>query len=194
MCLRSSMLNWHLNNVRVFALYKKEPNDSYNYTLWYWSLYTLNFRHNIANSHLQKFSNDTAIVELVTQGDKEKYKEVIIFFFDWCGQNRPYINTSMMKEMVIDFHRNVTVITPVNNQCLDIEIVEIVGGHWPWERVNDHHLIQGEQATREQGDLLQGPPYAHLAHVHYNVLNRPYKIVCVCKWTQGLNGVCIQTN
>ena len=88
------------------------------------SLYTSDFRHNTDSCHLQKFSDDTAIVGCVSEGNDLEYKEVIANFVDWCGQNHLRINASKTKELVIDFRRKAATHPPVNIQGLDIETVD----------------------------------------------------------------------
>lgn len=51
------------------------------------TLYTLNLRHNTVNSHLQKFSDDTAIVNYVSEGNDQEYRKVIKDFVCWCECN-----------------------------------------------------------------------------------------------------------
>lgn len=89
------------------------------------TLYTSDFRHNSGSCHLQKFSDDTAIVGCVSEGDDREYRTVITDFVDWCELNHLQLNASKTKEMVIDFRRRKTPQTaPVNIQGLDIEMVE----------------------------------------------------------------------
>ena len=89
------------------------------------TLYTSDFSYNSGSCHLQKFSDDTAIVGCVSQGDEREYRTVISDFVDWCDRNHLQLNTSKTKEMVVDFRRRGTPHTaPVNIQGLDIEMVE----------------------------------------------------------------------
>ncbi|TWW77898.1 cGMP-dependent protein kinase 2 [Takifugu flavidus] len=88
------------------------------------TLYTSDFSHNSDSCHLQKFSNDTAIVGRVSEGNELEYREVITNFVAWCELNHLRINTSKTKEVVIDFSRKAPHIALVNIQGLDIEIVE----------------------------------------------------------------------
>ncbi|KAF7649195.1 hypothetical protein LDENG_00145510 [Lucifuga dentata] len=87
-------------------------------------LYTSDFTYNTDHCHIQKFSDDTAIIGRVSDGNELEYREVIKDFVDWCGMNHLHINASKTKEMVIDFRRKSPLITPVNIQGLDIETVE----------------------------------------------------------------------
>ncbi|KAI3363548.1 hypothetical protein L3Q82_012140 [Scortum barcoo] len=75
--------------------------------------------------HLQKFSDDTAIVGCVSEGNDCEYRKVIMDFVDWCELNHLQVNASKTKEMVIDFSRKPSSndIAPVNIQGLDIERV-----------------------------------------------------------------------
>ncbi|TWW56167.1 putative RNA-directed DNA polymerase from transposon BS [Takifugu flavidus] len=88
------------------------------------TLYTSDFSHNSDSCHLQKFSDDTAIVGRVSEGNELEYREVITNFVAWCELNHLRINASKTKEVVIDFSRKASHTAPVNIQGLDIEIVE----------------------------------------------------------------------
>ncbi|TWW54950.1 hypothetical protein D4764_0247780 [Takifugu flavidus] len=72
----------------------------------------------------RRFSDDTAIVRRVSEGNKLEYREVITNFVAWCELNHLRINASKTKEVVIDFSRKASHIAPMNIQGLDIEIVE----------------------------------------------------------------------
>ena len=48
------------------------------------TLYTADFSHHTTNCHLQKFSDDSAIVGLITDGDEVEYRELNRDFVDWC--------------------------------------------------------------------------------------------------------------
>ncbi|KAI3376361.1 hypothetical protein L3Q82_016849, partial [Scortum barcoo] len=87
------------------------------------TLYTSDFTSYSTDScHLQKFSDDTAIVGCVSEGNDCEYRKVIMDFVDWCELNHLQVNASKTKEMVIDFSRKPSSdIAPVNIQGLDIE-------------------------------------------------------------------------
>ncbi|KAK3568773.1 hypothetical protein QTP86_017433, partial [Hemibagrus guttatus] len=88
------------------------------------TLYTSDFRYNTNACHLQKFSDDSAIVGCVSDGNEQEYRDVIKDFVDWCECHHLHLNTNKMKEMVIDFQRRRTPHhTPVTIQGLDIELV-----------------------------------------------------------------------
>ena len=87
------------------------------------TLYTSNFRYNTDTCHLQKFSDDTAIVGCVSEGDEQEYRGAITDFVDWCEVNHLHYNASKTKEMVVDFRRKAPRTARVNIQGLGIEIV-----------------------------------------------------------------------
>ncbi|KAI3357769.1 hypothetical protein L3Q82_015527, partial [Scortum barcoo] len=70
-----------------------------------------------------QFSDDTAIVGCVSEGNDCEYRKVIMDFVDWCELNHLQVNASKTKEMVIDFSRKPSDIAPVNIQGLEIERV-----------------------------------------------------------------------
>ncbi|KAI3365926.1 hypothetical protein L3Q82_009698 [Scortum barcoo] len=51
------------------------------------TLYTADFSYNTPSCHLQKFSDDSAVVGLITDGDDREYRGLIQDFADWCLRN-----------------------------------------------------------------------------------------------------------
>lgn len=73
----------------------------------------------------QKFSDDSAIVGLITDGDGKEYRGLTQDFVDWCQLNYLQINTSKTKELVVDFRRHKhPPLQPLNIQGMDIEAVD----------------------------------------------------------------------
>ncbi|TWW52975.1 hypothetical protein D4764_0220220 [Takifugu flavidus] len=50
---------------------------------------------------LRKFSDDSAAVGLITDGDDTEYRELIQDFVDWSLRNNLQINTDKTKELVV---------------------------------------------------------------------------------------------
>ncbi|XP_056229635.1 uncharacterized protein LOC130167451 [Seriola aureovittata] len=88
------------------------------------TLYTSDFTHNTTHCHVQKFSDDTAIVGCVSEGNEQEYRTVIGDFVSWCKINQLQLNASKTKEMIVNPRRKTSHFTPVNIQGLDIEVVE----------------------------------------------------------------------
>jgi len=87
------------------------------------TLYTADFSYNTESCHIQEFSDDTAIVDQLLEGNELKYRGDIRDFVSWCEWNHLCINVGEMKELVIDFCRKAPHLTLVNIQGRDIEIV-----------------------------------------------------------------------
>ena len=85
------------------------------------TLYTSDFTHNTTHCHIQKFSDDTAVVGCVSEGNELEYRTVIKDFVSWSELNQLQLNTS---KMIVNFRRKVSHFTLVNIQGLDIEVVE----------------------------------------------------------------------
>ncbi|KAI4879016.1 hypothetical protein NFI96_030874 [Prochilodus magdalenae] len=79
---------------------------------------------NSLNCHLQKFSDDSAIIGLITNEEDSKYRELIQDFVDWCLQNHLQINAGKTKELVVDFRRCRHPPPLVNIRGMDIEEVD----------------------------------------------------------------------
>ena len=87
------------------------------------TLYTADFYHQSPHSPLQKFSDDSAIVSLIGDGDDRAYRELIKNFVDWCPRNHLQLNAGKTKGLVVDFHRHKQPCTQVNILGTDIEMV-----------------------------------------------------------------------
>ncbi|KAI4899540.1 hypothetical protein NFI96_016156 [Prochilodus magdalenae] len=88
------------------------------------NIYTSDFRYNSGTCHLQKFSDDTAIVGCIRNGQEAEYRKLVSDFVSWCKLNQLQLNISKTKEMVVDFRKNRSPQAPVT---IDGEEVEVVG-------------------------------------------------------------------
>ena len=87
------------------------------------TLYTSDFRHNSETCHMQKFSDDTAIVAFIRDGLDGEYRELVNNFAAWSRSNHLLLNTSKTKEMVLDFRRSRPPVQPVSIEGADVEVV-----------------------------------------------------------------------
>ncbi|KAI4900662.1 hypothetical protein NFI96_006187, partial [Prochilodus magdalenae] len=71
-----------------------------------------------------KFSDDTAIVGCIRNGQEAEYRKLVSDFVSWCKLNQLQLNISKTKEMVVDFRKNRSPQAPVT---IDGEKVEVVG-------------------------------------------------------------------
>ncbi|KAI3351121.1 hypothetical protein L3Q82_005685 [Scortum barcoo] len=89
------------------------------------TLYTADFVHKTTSCHLQKFSDDSAVVGLITDGDDRGYRGLVQDFVDWCLRNHLQINAGNTKELVVNFcRRSHSPLAPVNIQGTDIDTVK----------------------------------------------------------------------
>ncbi|KAL6470652.1 hypothetical protein MHYP_G00217710 [Metynnis hypsauchen] len=89
------------------------------------TLYTSDFQYNSETCHMQKFSDDTAIVACVRGGQEEEYKTLVEDFVDWCHKNNLLLNTAKTKEMVVDFRRVRPPTQPISIEGVEVERVMI---------------------------------------------------------------------
>lgn len=68
-------------------------------------LYTSDFFYNSDTCHMQKFSDDTAIVACIRDGEEGEYRGLVKDFVLWTLRNQLMLNTAQTKEMVLEFHR-----------------------------------------------------------------------------------------
>ncbi|TWW76587.1 hypothetical protein D4764_13G0012490 [Takifugu flavidus] len=89
------------------------------------TLYTVEFTYCSSSCQLQKFSDDSAAVGLITDGDDGEYRGLIEDFVDWSLRNNLQINASKTKELVVDFRRsNNPPSAPVNILGKDVDVVK----------------------------------------------------------------------
>ena len=69
------------------------------------TLYTTDFQHNSESCHLQKFSDDSAVVGCIREGEEGEYRTLVDNFVEWSEQNHLRLNVDKTREMVIDFER-----------------------------------------------------------------------------------------
>lgn len=87
------------------------------------TLYTADFKYNSESCHIQKYSDDTAIVACIQNGQESEYRDLIKAFCDWSHRNCLLLNTSKTKEMIVDFRRSGLCHQPVNIHGVDMEVV-----------------------------------------------------------------------
>ncbi|XP_041950480.1 uncharacterized protein LOC121711184 [Alosa sapidissima] len=88
------------------------------------TLYTSDFQYNSATRHLQKYSDDSAVVGCVKDGEDTEYRELVNSFVAWCGNNHLLLNVAKTKEMVVDFRRARTKLNTVSIMGDEVEVVE----------------------------------------------------------------------
>ena len=88
------------------------------------TLYTADCRMSCETCHLQKFSDDSAVVGCITGEDESMYRESITQFIDWCESNFLVLNVSKTKEMVVDFRRKKSPVQPIMMKGEPIEMVD----------------------------------------------------------------------
>ncbi|KAI4891324.1 hypothetical protein NFI96_000961 [Prochilodus magdalenae] len=87
------------------------------------TLYTSDFKYNSELCHMQKFSDDTAIVGCVCNGQEREYRSLVEDFVEWCTTNHLKLNITKTKEMCIDFRRSRPSQQPISIKGVDVEVV-----------------------------------------------------------------------
>ena len=88
------------------------------------NLHTTDFSYQTESCHLQKFSDDSALVGCTSKGDEAQYRAVVDNFVTWCELNHLQRNTTNTKELVVDLRRTRTPVTPVSILGHNVDIVE----------------------------------------------------------------------
>lgn len=87
------------------------------------TLYTADFQYNSDTCHMQKFSDDTAIVACIRGGEEGVYRDLVKDFVGWCQRNNLQLNTTKTKEVVLDFRRAPPSLQPIEINGLAVERV-----------------------------------------------------------------------
>ena len=87
------------------------------------TLYTSDFTYNSESCHIQKFSDDSAIVGCIRDGQEGEYRNQVDNFVQWCRQNDLQLNTTKTKEMVVDFRRSQPPLLQVSIEGVSVEVV-----------------------------------------------------------------------
>lgn len=84
------------------------------------TLYMSDLSHNTELCHMQKVSDDTAIVACNRDGQKNEYRTLVKDFVEWCRGN---LNTSKTKEIVLDYRKSSTSPLQVSLEGVNVEVV-----------------------------------------------------------------------
>src|SRR4029434_2142808 len=87
------------------------------------TLYTSDFTYNTESCHIQKFSDDSAVVGCIRDGQKGEYRSLLDILVQWCRHIHLQLNTSKTKEMVVDFRRSRPPLLPVSIEGVSVEVV-----------------------------------------------------------------------
>ncbi|XP_061761984.1 uncharacterized protein LOC133556257 [Nerophis ophidion] len=74
------------------------------------TLYTSDYQYSSRTCHLQKYSNDSAVV---TKGQEWDYRTLIADFVEWSQANHLPLNVDKTKELVIDSKKRMTPVEPI---------------------------------------------------------------------------------
>jgi gmma-aminobutyric acid receptor subunit gamma len=108
------------------------------------TLYTTDFQYNSESCHLQKFSDDSAVVGCIGDGGEGEYRTLVDGFVEWSEQNHLRLNISKTREMVIDFRRKKIPSRPLKVKGEVVEEVEdykylgvVIGNRLDWASNTD---------------------------------------------------------
>lgn len=63
------------------------------------TLYTTYFQYNSESCHLQKFSDDSAVVRCIRERDEGEYRTLVDNFVEWAEENHLRLNVTKTREM-----------------------------------------------------------------------------------------------
>jgi hypothetical protein len=89
-------------------------------------LYSL-FTNDCTSSHpsvkMTKFADDTTLCGLVKNADESDFRQEVSSLVEWCDNNNLLLNPSKTKEIVVDFRKKKTHLTPLMINGENIERV-----------------------------------------------------------------------
>ena len=92
-------------------------------------LYSL-FTYDCASCHkstqILKFADDTTVQGLITNSDESEYRDQVTKLINWCGENNLELNVNKTKEMIVDFRRKKSPLSPLWIDGKTVEIVQHV--------------------------------------------------------------------
>ena len=155
-------------------------------------LYTL-YTHNCTPAHrsntMVKFADDTTVVGLISKGNESAYREEVVQLTEWCRENNLLLNTAKTQELVIDFRRNKTDITPlfINGDCVErVTSFRFLGVHieegLTWA-VNTSELLKKAQQRLYFLRVLRGNNITQRLLVSfYRCSVESILTYCICLW------------
>ncbi|KAI4887110.1 hypothetical protein NFI96_003146 [Prochilodus magdalenae] len=88
------------------------------------TLYTTDFNYCTETCHLQKFSDDSAVVGCISRGDEDEYRATVNDFVAWCELSHLQLNVTKTKELVVDLRRDKAQVTPISIKGVSVDTVE----------------------------------------------------------------------
>jgi len=88
------------------------------------TLFTNEFRSNDPSVIVVKFSDDTTMEGLISNGDETMYRKEVANMVDWCSANNLELNVSKTKEIVIDFRKNKSPLSPLSVKGQTVQQVD----------------------------------------------------------------------
>ena len=76
-----------------------------------------------------RISDDTTIQGMIINADESAYREEVQRVVDWCTNNDLELKVAKTKEMIIDFRKNKTAMTPfaIREQVVLVESLKFLG-------------------------------------------------------------------
>uniref|UniRef100_A0A8C9W5N2 Reverse transcriptase domain-containing protein n=1 Tax=Scleropages formosus TaxID=113540 RepID=A0A8C9W5N2_SCLFO len=73
---------------------------------------------------LLKFADDTTLIGLIQDGDESAYRQEVKEVAVWCSHNNLELNTLKTVEMIVDFRRNTSALSPLTIMNSTVATVE----------------------------------------------------------------------
>jgi len=99
---------WRISDRRETNSTSLEPSgrtSRMQYYVFHWHMNTGTCTCPDESCHLQKYSDDSAVVGCSSDGQEAEHRELVDHFTAWCGNNRLIFNTNKTTEMTEEFWR-----------------------------------------------------------------------------------------
>ena len=87
------------------------------------TIYTTDCTSSSKQVVILKYADDTVIIGLLSNNDETSYRQEVMKFCKWCDDNYLNLNVSKTKEMLVDFRKIKSVISPLSIKDENVEIV-----------------------------------------------------------------------
>ena len=89
-----------------------------------YSLFTNDCKTSCPSVKIAKFADDTTLVGLISDNNETVYRHEISELVNWCSNNNLLLNATKTKEIVVDFRKTKSTVSPILINNEPIEIVE----------------------------------------------------------------------
>ena len=113
----SAVLGWHVTNTITTFVY-----SVWTY-IWYQIAAYIKLCYDLCDSFLESRYNNKVIV-IKCRCHESEYRDQVNKLINWCGENNLELNVSKTKEMIVDFRRKKSPLSPllINGKTVETDL------------------------------------------------------------------------